>query len=179
MIALGIDPGFANLGLGVLDVGGSSTRVLHYETFHTSTADGEDETRLDLIADRILDAIDDYEPALISYENQAGVEVGMQRAGVGTTFASRRVHEVSGIIRCAARLFELPCYCLAPSTVKVALLGKGSGHAQKAALIRGVKVFFGVTCGEHSADALAVAVGGVQAHRRASVTRRAALALIR
>lgn len=183
LIALGIDPGFANLGIGVVEVTSSSTRVLHHETFTTSPKD-ETGARLNAIADRLLDAIDDYAPALLAYENQAGVEVGMQlmreKEGAGTNYSSRRVHEVSGIIRCAARAFELPCYCLAPSTIKVALLGKGGGHAPKARLKLGVRRMLGIAgCSEHAADALAIAVGGVQAHRRVQLLERAHSALIR
>lgn len=185
LVALGIDPGFAFLGLGVLEVTNSSTRVLHHETFTTSAKD-ESLGRLDAIADRLLDAIDDYAPQLVAYENQAGVEVGMQlmrekegNAG-GTNYSSRRVHEVSGIIRGAARAFELPCYCLAPSTIKVALLGKGGGHAPKDRLKQGVRRMLGVVgCSEHAADALAIAIGGVQAHRRVQLLARAHSALIR
>jgi crossover junction endodeoxyribonuclease RuvC len=184
LIALGVDPGFANLGLGVLEVTNASTRVLLHETFTTSPKH-DTPARLNAIADRLLDAIDDYAPALLAYENQAGVEVGMQlmrekEGTAGTNYSSRRVHEVSGIIRCAARAFELPCYCLAPSTIKVALLGKGGGHAPKARLKLGVRRMLGVVgCSEHAADALAIAIGGVQAHRRVQLLDRAHHALIR
>ena len=184
LIALGIDPGFAFLGLGVVEVSSSSTRVLLHETFTTSAHD-DTPARLDAIADRILDAIDDDTPTIIAYENQAGVEVGMQllrekEGKGGTNYSSRRVHEVSGIIRCAARSAELPCYCLAPSTIKVALLGKGGGHAKKDQLKTAVRRMLGVAgCSEHAADALAIAIGGVQAHRRAQVLARAHAALIR
>jgi crossover junction endodeoxyribonuclease RuvC len=186
VIVLGIDPGFAFLGLGVLEVTNNSSRAVFTETFKTTgKRDGSDEARLNLIADRILDMIDDYKPAIIGYENQAGAEVGMQRRAregeddVGTNYSSRRVHEVSGSIRCAARLFELPCYCLAPSTIKVAVLGKGGGHAKKDRVKLAVQRMFGVAASEHAADAIAIAVGAVQAHRRAQLLLRAAKALIR
>jgi Holliday junction resolvasome RuvABC endonuclease subunit len=185
LIALGFDPGFASFGLGVIEVTSHSMRVLLHETFRTSTKD-EDHARLDAIGDRILDAIDDFKPQLLAYENQANVEVGMQMAREkegktsGTTYASRRVHEVSGAIRCASRVYELPCYCLATSTVKVALLGKGAGHAPKARMKDGVRRMLGIVgCSEHEADALATAIGGVQAHRRAELMLRAAKSLIR
>jgi crossover junction endodeoxyribonuclease RuvC len=185
IVALGVDPGFANLGLGVVEVTNSSTRVLLHDTFITSPKD-DTAGRLDAIADRLLDAIEDFRVQILAYENQAGVEVGMQlmrekegTAG-GTNYSSRRVHEVSGIIRGAARAFELPCYCLAPSTIKVALLGKGGGHAKKAQLKVAVRRLLGVVgCSEHAADALATAIGGVQAHRRAQLALRAAKSLIR
>jgi Holliday junction resolvasome RuvABC endonuclease subunit len=186
---LGVDPGFAFLGLAVLDMANSSVRVLHHETFKTTTKD-TDADRLDALCERIIQMIDEYQPAIIGYENQAIVEAGkhrMQRAKAAlgeddqaaSNFSSARVHEVSGAIRCAARLFELPCYCLAPATIKVAVLGKGGGHAKKERVKQAVRTIFRVTgCSEHAADAVAIGVGAAGAHRKHLVLKRAALELI-
>jgi Holliday junction resolvasome RuvABC endonuclease subunit len=119
------------------------------------------------IANRILDAIDKYTPAAIAYENQSGVTAGKERGGSGarSTSSSRRVHEVTGIARCAARLFELPCYVLAPSSVKLAVLGRGGGNASKARVKDAVRMLYGVPrCSEHAADAVAVAVAAARLH---------------
>jgi crossover junction endodeoxyribonuclease RuvC len=179
MIALGIDPGFANLGLGVLEVTASSSRCLHHETFKTSPKDTDDH-RLERIADRIFDTIDEYKPALLGFEDQAGVEAAIHRDdSEGTNYSSRRVHEVVGIVRAAARFYALPLYRSAPSTVKVAVLGKGGGHAKKARMIEVVSRIFGLHgCSEHGADALAIAVASIRKHRQARAQLKAAAALI-
>jgi crossover junction endodeoxyribonuclease RuvC len=171
VIIIGIDPGFAFLGVGVIELLPTSTRVLHHETFITRPKD-DDTDRLDTIAEHLLDLLEQFDPAAVGYENQAGVEVAankrsLEKQTVGSNASSRRVHEVSGIIRCAARCFDLPVYCLAPSTVKVALLGKGGGRQKKAAVKDRVRTIFGVAgCSEHAADALAVAIGTGVRHRR-------------
>jgi crossover junction endodeoxyribonuclease RuvC len=175
VIVLGIDPGMAFLGLAVLEVTAQRSRILRHETLSSKPKDGSDEERLDAIADRILDAVDTYEPHAIAYENQAGVTAGKERAGSGarSTSSSRRVHEVTGIARCAARLFELPCYVLAPSSVKLAVLGRGGGNASKARVKEAVRTLYGLRCSEHAADAVATAVAAARLHHtRALIAKR-------
>lgn len=163
---LGIDPGLRFLGLAVLQVTANRSRVLLHETLTSTPDDGSDEERLDVIANRILDAVDNYKPDAIAYENQAGVTAGKERHGSGarSTSSSRRVHEVAGIARCAARLFELPCYVLMPSSIKLAVLGRGGGNASKARVKEAVRTLFGLRCSEHAADAVATAVAAARLH---------------
>jgi crossover junction endodeoxyribonuclease RuvC len=178
MIALGIDPGFAFVGFGVVQLTNTSSRVLHHETFKTTTK-VSDELRMDAIADRVGDVIERFNPDAIGYENQSGVEVAMQREGEGTNVSSRRVHEVCGIIRCAARYYELPCYCLAISTIKVAVLGKGGGRAKKPQVKAAVRMIFGVAgCSEHAADGIAISVATTRAHRAHLLSLRRSSAFI-
>jgi crossover junction endodeoxyribonuclease RuvC len=184
VIIIGIDPGYAFLGVGVIELLPTSTRIVHHETFTTAARD-EDTDRLDAIAEHVLDLLDQYDPAALGYENQAGVEVAASRRQVvgadgkivGSNASSRRVHEVSGIIRCAARCYRLPVYCLAPNTVKVAVLGKGGGRKKKQAVKDRVRLIFGAVCSEHAADAVAIAIGtGVRhRHRLATVAEHAQL----
>lgn len=183
MIIIGIDPGFAFVGIGIIELLPTRTRVIHHETFTTRAKD-EDGGRLDAIAEHLLSVLEQFDPAALGYENQAGVEVAAHRprkegeTDVWTNASSRRVHEVSGIIRCAARAFDLPVYCLAPSTVKVALLGKGGGRKKKSAVKERVRAIFGVACSEHAADALAIAIGTGVRHRRHVATLAAHVELI-
>ena len=177
MVIVGVDPGFAHLGLAVLELKPTSTRVLHHATFQTRSTD-DDGDRLDSIAERLLDLFEEYDPEAVGYENQAGVLVGKSERDQPVTFASMRVHEVAGIIRCAARAFDLPVYVLAPSSVKVAVLGKGGGRAKKGVVKDRVRRLFHLgACSEHVADAVAIAVGTGVRHRRhvATVARHASL----
>ena len=64
------------------------------------------------------------------------------------------------------------------ATVKVALLGKGGGHAKKARMKEAVKRLFRVECSEHAADALAVAIATGARARRAETLLRASARLI-
>ena len=171
MIVLGVDPGFAFLGLAVVELKATSTRLLLHETFSTSP-DQDDAVRLDTISDHLLDVIEDHaDIEAVGYEDQAGVIACLAQGGKGISAPARRVLEVSGMIRCAARCYDLPVYAMAPTSVKVALLGKGGGHADKARMKRAVQKMFGLSrCSEHSADAIAIAVGAAVRHRRHLVT---------
>ncbi len=178
LVALGVDPGFRNLGAGIVRFEALSTRVIHSETARTDTSKSHDE-RIDFFVDRLCELIETHEPRVLGYENQAGVEVAMQREGEGTNFSSRKVHEVTGAIRAVARFYALPCYCIAVSTVKVALLGKGGGGASKEQMRLGVKRFFGIEGSEHAADAIACAVAAARRYRIEQSSLRRAAALIR
>ncbi len=167
------------MGFAVVDFLATSTRVVHSETFRTASQDA-DETRLDLIADRLGDLIERFNPAFLAYENQAIVEAGKQARRrrnpaeeVASNFASCRVHETAGIIRCAGRFFDLPVYVEAPMSVKVALLGKGGGRAPKSRVKEAVQRIFRIaSLSEHAADAIAIAVSGARKHARDRVLLR-------
>lgn len=177
MIIVGIDPGFAALGLAVLELLPTSTRVLYHETYKTKSTD-DDGDRLDSISERVLDLIEEHAPEAVGYENQAGVLVGKSERDQPVTFASMRVHEVAGIIRCAARAFDLPVYVLAPSSVKCAVLGKGGSRAKKGVVKDRVRRLFALgQCSEHVADAVAIGIGTGVRHRLrvATLTRHASL----
>ncbi len=180
MIIVGIDPGFAALGIAVLELLPRSTRVLHHETFTTRSVD-DDGDRLDSIAERLLDVLDQYEAVAVGYESQAWADVAARQQAlakreqddstIGISASSRHLHEVVGIIRCVARAFDVPCYCLMPSTVKCAVLGKGGSRADKAKVKERVRLMFALgRCSEHVADAVAIAVGAGVRHRRHVVT---------
>jgi Holliday junction resolvasome RuvABC endonuclease subunit len=96
------------------------------------------------------------------------VTAAKEHAGKGkrSTKQSRRVHEVTGIARAVARLFDLPCYVLAPSSVKIAVLGRGGGNAKKQRVIDAVRILLRAPkCSSHAADAAAVCVGALSVHR--------------
>ena len=171
MIVLGFDPGFAQLGAGVLELHRSSTRVLHHETFLTAPDDGDDCSRLDLLANHALDLIEQYDPEAIGYEDQAGVMVALAKSGAaGMNADARRLLEVCGIIRCAARCYNLPCYAVTPRSAKVAVLGKGKSTATKDTVKERVRQIFHVArISEHAADAIAIGVATGVRHGRAKL----------
>lgn len=137
--------------------------------------------KLDELALRIDRVMNTHCPDVLVYENQAGVEVAMQREGEGSNYSSRALHEVCGMLRFAARCSldePIPCYDPQPQSIKVALLGRGHGHADKKAVQWGIERLFGVRGGQHVADALASAVCGARIHRVAALRSRSAAALI-
>ncbi len=177
---LGWDPGTAHLGYGVLDLSPTRSRAIAYgelgEGLPERMAD-----KLDELALRIDKVMNTHCPDVLVYENQAGVEVAMQRDGEGSNFSSRALHEVCGMLRFAARCSldePIPCYDPQPRSIKVALLGRGHGGADKKAIQWGVERLFGVRAGQHAADALAAAVCGARIHRLTTAKHRSTAALI-
>lgn len=188
MIVAGWDPGFGEgaLGFGILEFLPASSRVLEYGAFGEAAGDRH-EGRLDRIAEAIDGVLNKWCPDVMGYEQQATVHAGKDREGQHATFSSKRVHEVTGMLRQAARscLAEpIPCYSPATSTIKVAVIGKGGGHAVKGQVQLAVRRLFGVRrCSSHEADAIATAVATLVAHRKAQAVeaqlQRRQLALIR
>lgn len=149
MIVLGIDPGTAATGYGVLERDGSQLRALGYgclETGREATA-GE---RLVAIHAGVADLIDRYRPTLV---------------GVERLFFSRNVRTASsvgqarGVVVLAAAQKAVPVYEYTPSEVKMAVAGYG--RASKEQVQRMVQVLLGladVPTPDDAADALAVAI---------------------
>jgi Holliday junction resolvasome RuvABC endonuclease subunit len=170
-----------HLGYGVLDLAPTRSRAVAYGVL----GDGLPERpadKLDELALRIDRVMNTHCPDVVAYEDQAGVEVAMQRDGEGSNYSSRRLHEVTGMLRFAARCTldaPLPCYCPQPRTIKVALLGKGYGKAEKKSVQWGVERLFGVRASSHVCDAIATAVCGARMHRLAMAKLRSVATLIR
>lgn len=179
MIVIGWDPGTSNLGFGVLDLGPSHARCLAHGNVGESSDFGVSR-QLDLLATKIDGLMNDHEPDVMGYEDQAGVEVGMQRAGEGSNWSSRRLHEVTGMLRMAARcsLSEpIPLYVPQPRTIKVAVLGKGRGGCDKKAIQAWVNHMFGIKATTHAADAIGAAIAAARYHRLAEAKKRGRLAM--
>jgi Holliday junction resolvasome RuvABC endonuclease subunit len=181
LIVIGWDPGTSNLGFGVLDLGTSHARCLAHGNVGQSSARGVPE-QLDALAAKIDELMNRWTPEVMGYEDQAGVEVAMQRDGTGLNYSSRRLHEVTGMLRYAARcsLTEpIPLYVPQPRSVKVAVLGRGHGGADKKSIQKWINRMFGVDANSHAADAIGVAVAAVRYHRVALAGRRRSSTLVK
>jgi crossover junction endodeoxyribonuclease RuvC len=182
---LGWDPGMRYLGWGVLELGPTSSRALAWGTLGEAN-DRPWHERLDELAHGIDVVMNTHLPDVVAYEDQAGIEVAMQRdgadSGMGGSPASRRLHEVCGMIRYAARCAldaPLPCYCIQPRTIKVSVLGKGRGSGDKSQIQSAIRALFGVKDNQHASDALATAVAGSRKHRQAMMLLRRSASVIR
>lgn len=179
MIIVGWDPGLATLGFGVIESLPASTRVLGHGDIGEPDATLSHAERLDRICRKVDRVMNKYCPDALGLEAQAGVHVGKDREGQPAHISLRYVHAVTGIIRMAANTAldeAIPCYEPQPSSIKLALLGRGSGHAEKGQVKAGVARLFGVKrCNSHEADALATAVCTLKLHRAAERAARAAV----
>ncbi len=160
MIILGIDPGTAMLGYGLIERTGTRLRAVDYGVIKTpSNMDLPD--RLESIYLSLTDLIELHAPALV------GVERLFFTKNVQTAFA---VGQARGVVLLAAALHHLEIREATPNEVKVATAGHGS--ASKAQVGRMVQAILGlaeVPEPDDAADALAIAI--CVANRERSVSR--------
>jgi crossover junction endodeoxyribonuclease RuvC len=160
MIILGIDPGTAMLGYGVVERTGTRLRAIDHGVIKTPARLALPE-RLEAIYLALTDLIDLHAPALV------GVERLFFTKNVQTAFA---VGQARGVILLAAQLRCLDIREATPNEVKVATAGHGS--ASKDQVGRMVQAILGlaeIPTPDDAADALAIAI--CVAARERSVSR--------
>jgi crossover junction endodeoxyribonuclease RuvC len=162
MIVLGIDPGLANLGIGVVREVGRDNHYIHAELVRTSSGQPLPE-RLLVLHQAVVAAITNHQPSVISIESQFFHEQA------GTAF---KVGEAVGVVLLAAALYQLPVFEYGPLEVKQSLVG--TGKASKEQVIFMVKAALGITISSksgvrptssHEFDALALAMTHLAARR--------------
>ena len=160
VIVLGIDPGTAQMGYGVVLARGPRLAALDGGVIATGP-DAPLERRLARIHARVCDLIAEHEPSAVALED---VFFGKN---VRTAFA---VGQARGVVLLAAGLTGVPCYSYTPQAVKHAVCG--SGRAEKEQVQRMVGALLALDSTpepDHAADALAVAI----CHANASPLREA------
>jgi len=146
---LGIDPGLANTGYGVVARRGGRLAALDGGVIQTS-AGAPQERRLADIHAGVQELLEEHEPDAIALEE---LYFGQN---VRTAFA---VGQARGAAMLAAGQRGVPCASYTPQQVKGAVCG--SGRAQKDQVARMVGVLLGLPeppRPDHAADALAVAI---------------------
>jgi crossover junction endodeoxyribonuclease RuvC len=149
VIVLGIDPGTARLGYGVVDRKGSKLTMLDYGCLET-TNDRPLEQRLLIIHEGLTDLVETHHPEAV------GVERLFFNKNVQTAFA---VGQARGVVLLVAAQHGLPVFEYGPHEVKLAVTGYG--RAPKDQVQRMVQMVLSMTelpRPDDAADALAVAV---------------------
>ncbi len=160
MIILGIDPGTAMLGYGIIERTGPRLRSIDYGVISTSSRLTLPE-RLDAIHLALTDLIELHNPVIM------GVERLFFTKNVQTAFA---VGQARGVILLAAAQHGLEVREATPNEVKVATAGHGG--AAKEQVQRMVQAILGMAelpQPDDAADALAIAI--CVANRERSVSR--------
>jgi crossover junction endodeoxyribonuclease RuvC len=160
MIILGIDPGTAMLGYGLVERTGPRLRAIDYGVIKTA-ADLPLPARLEAIYLALTDLIELHAPSLM------GVERLFFTKNVQTAFA---VGQARGVILLAAAMHNLEIREATPNEVKVATAGHGS--STKDQVQRMVQAILGMPElpePDDAADALAIAI--CVANRERSVSR--------
>ncbi len=138
MIILGIDPGTATTGFGVISTNGDSEFVLLDYGLVTTSKELPHGQRLQLIYDGISTIVERHHPDVVSIERLFFATNAMTAIAVG---------QAIGVIKLAVHQSQLPVFDYTPMQVK--LYVGGSGKADKKAMqvkvkqmlkIRGEKV---------------------------------------
>jgi crossover junction endodeoxyribonuclease RuvC len=149
VIVLGIDPGVANTGYGVVAQQRGRMVALDGGVIETAAGWGAAE-RLAVIHDRVGALLDEYRPDAVALED---VYFG---TNVRSAFA---VGQARGVVMLAAGQRGVPCASYTPQQVKGAVCG--SGRAAKDQVQRMVQTLLALDelpRPDHAADALAVAI---------------------
>jgi crossover junction endodeoxyribonuclease RuvC len=146
---LGIDPGTAACGYGIVHESGGRLKAIDHGWWQTP-AKRRPELRLKTIFDGVTELIEDFGPdAVVLEESFVGVDAR----------TALSVGQARGAVLVAAASFGLDCAEYAPSRVKQAVCGYG--RAEKAQVQRMVMAILGLRAAptpQHASDALAVAI---------------------
>lgn len=150
MIVIGIDPGLATVGFGVLEQSGQHITTLCYDCIRTSGADAEKPERLLEIHTRVASLLDTYRPTWVAIER---------------LFFSRNVtsamdvSEVRGVILLAAQQKSIPVAEYTPNQVKQAITGSGKADKrQMQEMIRRLLSLPEIPRPDDAADGLSIAL---------------------
>lgn len=156
MIILGVDPGTATTGYGLIKEEKGKISLIDYGSIETSS-ETESPKRLDEIFEGLCEVIKKYRP------DEAAIEELFFAANVKTAIA---VGHARGVLVLACEKSKLPVFEYTPLQIKQALIGYG--RAEKKQIQEMVKVFLNlkeIPKPDDAADALAVAICHIHSRR--------------
>ncbi|MDY4533842.1 crossover junction endodeoxyribonuclease RuvC [Tractidigestivibacter sp.] len=165
VIILGIDPGLANTGWGVVETRGSVCRARAYGCVSTSSSESIDR-RLGKIHEGISKAIETYAPSQLAIEKIFFGE--NSRSALATAHARG-----AALVAAAEAGLELGEYT--PMQIKQAVVGTGSADKlQVIFMVRSILALDHDPRPDHCADALAAAICHANLSRTQRLTREGA-----
>lgn len=156
MIVLGIDPGLATTGYGILSGSEAHMKTVAYGSILTPP-DWDMSMRLEAIYQRVSEIIDQYQPS------EVGVEELFFSRNVSTALL---VGQARGVILLAAQQKGLKILEYKPMEIKLAVTGYG--RAEKKQVQQMVKILLGLSeipKPDDTADALAIAICHLQSRK--------------
>jgi crossover junction endodeoxyribonuclease RuvC len=154
-VILGIDPGLANCGWGVVALRGPRLAALAYGCIATRAGDAEPQ-RLEAIYLEIIRVIERYKPVELS------IETVYHKDNSKSAIATAQARGVALVAAATSRLLVAE---YAPAAIKKAVVGSGSADkGQIQYMVKAVLSLDHLPSPDHAADALAAAV--CHAHMR-------------
>jgi len=149
MIVIGIDPGAANTGFGVVRTAGAQMAALDGGVIETAP-NLPVEGRLAGVHSSVCELLDWHEPAAMALEDLFfGRNVG----------SALSVGQARGVVMLAAAERSIPCFDYTPQAVKKAVCGVGSaGKGQVQQMVASLLHLPEPPTPDHAADAFAVAI---------------------
>ncbi len=149
LIVVGIDPGLANLGIGVVREQGVTPHYLHAELVKTSSETSSPQ-RLAFIYKAVKNVLELHKPDALAIEAQ------FFQLQPGTAF---KVGEAVGVVLLACAQLEIPVFEYSPKEVKAAVVGTGSASKDQIMfMVRAMLQLPKTPSSNHAADALALAL---------------------
>jgi crossover junction endodeoxyribonuclease RuvC len=150
MIVMGIDPGLAITGYGVLEKNGNRVVSLAYDSIVTSAKNMTPAERLETIHLRVGELLDRYRPSHLAIE-----KLFFSR----NVTSAMGVSEVRGVIILAAQQRGIPVSEYTPTQVKMAITGSGKADKlQMQEMIRRLLGLSEIPRPDDVADGLSVAL---------------------
>ena len=163
MIILGIDPGFAIVGVGVIQYEGNKFKVIDYYAI-TTKAGLKLEERLKIIYDGINETIKKYKPDYMAIEEL------FFNSNAKTAIA---VGQARGVILLSAIENNVEIYEYTPLQVKQAVVGYG--RAEKSQIQQMTKAILNldkIPKPDDVADALAISICHAHSHRMVNFSNK-------
>lgn len=149
MIILGIDPGIARTGWGVIEAQNSKFKVNDYGCFETSSKKTTSE-RLVEIHNFILKTIKEHKP------DELAIEELFFNTNAKTAFI---VGQARGVVLLSSAISAVPSFVYTPLQVKIAVSGYGRAEkSQVGQMVKTILCLKAVPKPDDTADALAIAL---------------------
>ena len=151
MIILGIDPGLARVGFGLIETSSKQIRMLDCGIIKTSKSESEGERMVEIAKDLSV-LIEKWKPNLAAVEKFFFYKSS-------TTIS---VLQARGVLIMTLARFKIPTVEFPPMQIKLAVAG--SGHAKKDEVLEAVMRELNLTTPprpDDAADALAIALTGL------------------
>ena len=148
-IVMGIDPGVASTGFGVVRAAGGKMSALDGGVIEAASSEAA-EARLARIHAAVAELLDRHQPVAVALEDVYFGKNARSAIAVG---------QARGVALLAAGQRGVPCFDYTPQAVKMAVCGSGS--AAKEQVQRMVGALLGLPrppMSDHASDALAVAI---------------------
>ena len=149
VVVLGIDPGTANTGFGVVLARGSTLGALDGGVIATGPSEPL-ERRLARIHARVSDLISEHRPDALAIEELYFGQNARSAFAVG---------QARGVVLLSAGMAGVPCFSYTPQAVKQSVCGSGSAAKDQVQRMVGALLSLPEPpAPDHAADALAVAI---------------------